>query len=199
VRRKALALLPLAILTGCANQQADPNYQAYLAAVNAGQAAQATQQQKPLIDIKCLPNAPCSFASITVFAPPADTHSSQPQIAAPQPQVSPWAGVATSALGLLGNVAGYAYGAKAAIGIADALRDAGTTGYKYVQAPVTPGAVTNTTTTNTSVNTTNTTANVGGSGIANTGQSATPTTSSLTGSANPQTTTTTTQYPTTVK
>ncbi|WP_374353734.1 hypothetical protein [Chitinimonas sp.] len=126
----AVVLLLVLTLTGCASHAPDPNYAAYLAA----QTKLASLEQKPLVEIKALPGQTISgLAGVTVYAPQGGAPASQ--IAAPAAQADPWAGVASAALGVLGSVGSNAIMGKAAVGIAGALRDAGTAGYRYVQAP----------------------------------------------------------------
>jgi hypothetical protein len=193
--KTALTLSCALALTACASHQADPNYTAYIAAINAQQAAHAAEPRRILVDIGCAKDA-TSCQPIKVYEPSGNAPTG-PAIAMPQPQANEWAGVATTALGVIGNLGGYAFGAKAAVGIANSIRDAGTAGYKYVQAPAAPVIPQ-------ANNTTITTASVGGSGAANTGSgnaaanpastvTTTDTTSTLTktGSDNPVSTTTT--------
>lgn len=179
-------MLTISLLAGCA-VPVDPNYTNYLQVMAKAKA----QEQPPLVEMTC-PAAGCVVSSFKVYAPPGGGQQVA-QIAAPVAHQDQWADVAKTLIGGAVQVGGYAMGAKAALGVANAVKDAGTAGYRYVQAP----GSTTTTTIRDSGNTTSTSTNTSTSNstswtATNSGNTANPvTTTTTTTTANPITTTTT--------
>lgn len=182
---KLTALAVALCLTGCANQE----YIAYAAAH-----AEQPQTQQPLVQIKAQPGQQITgLESITVYAP---NNQQGPNIAPPPPNV--WARVLETGLGVVGTVAGYHYGGKAAIGIANAIKDGAVAGYSHVQAPQANVSTVNTTHADTT--STSSTSNTSSVAItsetnttsANTSTANTSTSTSTANSHNPITTTSTT-------
>lgn len=127
-----LILLAALVVAGCAT---DKDYAAYLAAQSA-ENQRAMANQKPLVKITAQPGVPITgLESVEVYAP-----TSAPVVQ--QARANEWAGVAQTALGVVGTVAGIRAAGQAAVGLADSVGRAGTAGYDHVQAT---GAVTNTT------------------------------------------------------
>lgn len=108
--KKALTILIPALLAGCAST----DYKQYIAAQEKAN-EMAIKEQKPLVEITAQPGQ-----SITGLAGPNE-----------------WVGVFSQGLGVLGTLGGIHYGGKAAVGLASEVRQAGTAGYPFVQAPTT--------------------------------------------------------------
>lgn len=123
--KKTLALLGLVVLCGCST---DKDYLAYLQAQQEAN-KQAAAEQKPLVRLTAQPGQQITgLAGLEVYTPTAAPVIQQ---AAP----SQWASVANTALGVVGTVAGITAAGHAAVGIANSVGTAATTGYAHVQAP----------------------------------------------------------------
>lgn len=134
---KMIAVIIVAIiLAGCAS---DKEYQTYIAAQTEAN-RQAAADQKPLIRIEAQEGQTITgLKSVEVYTPTA-----APVIQQARP--SEWVGVMQTGIGVAGTVLGIRAAGHAAVGLADSVGRAGTTGYQYIQAP---GATTTTTTTST--------------------------------------------------
>jgi hypothetical protein len=130
--KRILIILPF--LAACATSS---EYTAYLQAQQEAN-RQAAETQKPLVRLTAQPGQQITgLQSLEVYTPTA-----APVIQQQRP--NEWAAVVQSGLGVVGTLGGVALGGKAAIGMAREIKEAGTAGYSFVQAP---GTVTTTTTT----------------------------------------------------
>lgn len=128
--KKVLILLPF--LAACASS---PEYESYLKAQHEAN-RHAAENQKPLVRLTAQPGQQITgLQSLEVYTPAA-----APVIQQQRP--NEWAAVVGQGLGVISSIGGLAVGGKAAIGLAREVRQAGTAGYPFVQAP---GTVTTTT------------------------------------------------------
>lgn len=169
MKNLAITLLITIFLAGCT---ASGDYKQYLQAQGDANRV-ATESQKPLVRLTAQPGqAITGLSSLEVFMPTV-----MPVVQQARP--SEWAGVLGQGISVLGSVAGIHAAGQAAVGLADSVGRAGTTGYQYVQAPQANIAtdssnrsVTTTTTTSTGDNSGSNSGNSGrisGAGMSETG------------------------------
>lgn len=130
-----IAVLPVAVLlAACAsNPQLDPNYAAYVAA---SQATAAAQPKTPLVRITAQPGQTIEMrgvASFEVYS--ASGGNSAVAIAPYQPTRNEYLPLVQTGLSLVGHWLGLHELQRGAVGIANAVGNAATRGYPYVQAP----------------------------------------------------------------
>lgn len=141
MRKSTLALAVVACLSlaACAT---GGDYKDYLAAQEKQQAT-AAATAKPLLVIEAMEGQTITgLKRLEVNSPPANTGSG---LQAPPPNA--WAGVVGQGLSVVGTIYGIHAGAQAATAIAGSISNAGTAGYRYVQAPNSTATTTSTTTT----------------------------------------------------
>lgn len=116
-------IISIAALAGCASTG---DYQAYLAAQ---QAANETQQPRPILLLEGYENQPITgLKRVEVNLP---GHAPVIQQARP----NEWAAVVGQGLGVIGTIGGIWAGGEAAKGLAGAVGNAAGRGYQYIQAP----------------------------------------------------------------
>lgn len=137
-----IALFVAVSLVGCAGS----DYGQYVKAQSEANRL-AVETQKPLVRLTAQPGqAITGLAGLEVYMP-----TSAPVIQQARP--NEWVGLLGQGLGIAGTVIGIREAGKAAVGLADSVGRAGTTGYQYIQTPqANVSTVTTTTTTTDSSN-----------------------------------------------
>lgn len=120
-------------LVGCSTL--DPNYSQYL---QASQQIAVNHKPDPLFRMKACSGCVIELKGVDELVVNSPDANKVPQIQ--QVKDNEWVGVARATIQTLGAVGGTAVLAGGAVDIAREIKNAGTAGYPYVQAPISPQA-----------------------------------------------------------